>query len=180
MKFCQIRIVQGTCIARGLVRESSILEESKWFVSPYRVSISGPSDQRKPIEKGGGQGGTTSLLLPYPISALYILNHFAFALYAYRLRGKRLKKAAADSGEEKREWKRKRTCVRGGGERKRRAKNIFDVRGPSRLDFISYTDMADLATVRKIHVCVCVSVMYRCWERRFMTARRRKKRHENL
>lgn len=101
MKFCQIRIVQGTCIARGLVRESSILEESKWFVSPYRVSISGPSDQRKPIEKGGGQGGTTSLLLPYPISALYILNHFAFALYAYRLRGKRLKKAAADSGGKK-------------------------------------------------------------------------------
>ena len=38
---------------------------------------------------------------PYPISALYILNHFAFALYAYRLRGKRLKKAAADSGQKK-------------------------------------------------------------------------------
>lgn len=163
MKFCQIRIVQGTCIARGLVRESSILEESKWFVSPYRVSISGPSDQRKPIEKGGGQGGTTFLLLPYPISALYILNHFAFALYAYRMRGKRLKKAAADSGEEKREWKRKRTCVRGGGERKRRAKNIFDVRGPSRLDFISYSPIWLILPlcVRYIYVCVyrwCIGV----------------------
>lgn len=37
----------------------------------------------------------------HPISALYILNHFAFAsIRAYRLRGKRLKKAA-DSGEKR-------------------------------------------------------------------------------
>lgn len=50
-----------------------------------------------------------------------------------------------------------------GGERGRRAKNIFDVRSrePLRLDFIAYTDMADLSTVREIYY-IYISVLYRC------------------
>lgn len=144
---------------RELVRESSIAEERKWFVSPYRVSISGPSDQRKPIEKG-------RRVRAHPISALYILNHFAFAsIRVYRLRGKRLKKGGGFRGKKKMKTEAyKSVCARlfEGGRGWRRAKNIFDVRsrGPLRLDFIAYTDMADLATVCQIYIHI--SVMYRC------------------
>lgn len=52
----------------------------------------------------------------------------------------------------------KSVCARlfegGGGrmERERKISLTFDLRGPLRLDFIAYTDMADLATVCQIYI----------------------------